>query len=292
MTESEGLNLQERVATLAQDIRRYAIIGIHHAGSGHPGGSLSAADVLAVLYSNQQDIAVIDPTNDDRDIFILSKGHACPALYGAWAARDFIPRYAVSTLRKLGSPLQGHPHVIELPLAETSTGSLGQGFSSAIGVALGLKHQNKSQHVFVMLGDGELQEGEVWEGAMSAAHHGLQNLCAIIDYNKLQSDDRNAAIMGLEPLQDKWTAFGWNAVEVDGHDLDQVSQALRKARTEQSKPTVMIAHTIKGRGVTYMEDQPTWHGSVKLSDDDTRRALTDLNLSQNDIEDWLNGTVH
>ncbi len=230
--------------------------------------------------------------SEDRDRFVLSKGHACPALYATWAACGYISAQSITTLRKLGSPLQGHPHVIDIPLAETSTGSLGQGFSAAIGMALGARHQDSTARIYTMLGDGELQEGQIWEGAMSASHHGLDNLCAIIDYNKLQSDDRNENIMSLEPLAVKWRAFGWNAIEIDGHNLDEIKSALENARATSGIPTVIIAHTIKGKGVSYMEDSAPWHGSVKLSEDDVSRALQDLSLDNATAQDWIHGIVN
>lgn len=230
--------------------------------------------------------------NEDRDRFVLSKGHACPALYATWAAQGFIAPQSISTLRKLGSPLQGHPHVIDMPLAETSTGSLGQGFSAAVGMALGLRHQGKEARVYTLLGDGEMQEGQVWEAAMSASHHKLDNLCTIVDYNKLQSDDFNANIMALEPLAVKWRAFGWNAVEIDGHDFDEIKTAFDAARNTTELPTVIIAHTTKGKGVSYMENSAPWHGSVKLTNDDVSKALQDLSLDNATAQDWIDGIIN
>ncbi len=182
--------------------------------------------------------------------------------------------------------------MVDMPFAETSTGSLGQGFSAAIGMALGARHQGLGSRVYALLGDGELQEGQVWEAAMSASHHGLSNLCAIVDYNKLQSDDRNANIMALEPLAVRWRAFGWNAIEIDGHDFDAIKNALDAARNTDGLPTVIIAHTIKGKGVSYMEDSAPWHGSVKLSNDDISRALQDLSLDNATAQDWIDGIVN
>lgn len=274
---------------LARDIRRIAVSAIYRAGSGHPGGSLSCADLLAALYGAELFIPRDDPDSDNRDRFILSKGHAAPALYAAWAAAGLLPIETALSLRKLGSRAQGHPHVIDMPLAETSTGSLGQGFSVAVGMALGLAHQRRPARVYALLGDGECQEGEVWEAAMSAAHFGLSNLCAIVDYNKLQSDDRNANIMGLEPLDAKWRAFGWSVREIDGHDIGAILSALAAARKDGKKPTVVIAHTIKGKGVPYMEDQPAWHGSVKMTVQQTRDALGALDTAPNLIAELIDG---
>lgn len=279
------------LSKLAETTRRLAIVGIYHAGSGHPGGSLSCADLLACLYGAELHIPTDIATFPLRDRFILSKGHAAPALYAIWAAMGFIPPEELVNLRKLGSRLQGHPHVLDIPLAETSTGSLGQGFSAAIGMAYGLRLHRSSARVYALLGDGEMQEGEVWEGAMFAAHHHIGNLCAIVDYNKLQSDDFNANIMGLEPLAAKWRSFGWHVIEIDGHDNIATLGALKQASTTAGRPSVIIAHTVKGRGVHYMENQPLWHGSVKLTREQAVEALTDLGVSAAATEEWLNGCI-
>jgi transketolase len=279
------------LSKLAEKTRRLAIVGIYHAGSGHPGGSLSCADVLACLYGAELHIPTDIASYPQRDRFVLSKGHAAPALYAIWAAMGFIPAEELVNLRKIGSRLQGHPHVLDLLLAETSTGSLGQGFSAAIGMAFGNRLNQSNARVYALLGDGELQEGEVWEGAMFAAHHHMGNLCAIIDYNKLQSDDFNANIIGLEPLAAKWRAFGWHVIEIDGHDNVAILGALKQASTTAGRPTVIIAHTVKGKGVRFMENGPLWHGSVKLSREQTLEALTDLGVSAADMEDWIDGRV-
>ena len=278
-----------QLEAIACEIRRLSVAAIYHAGSGHPGGSLSCADILAVLYGTALNLPTADHPDGDRDRFILSKGHAAPALYATWAAFGLMPRAEVLTLRKLGSRAQGHPHVLDCPLAESSTGSLGQGFSVSIGMAMGLRLQGRTPRVYALLSDGEMQEGEVWEGAMCAAHYGLANLCAVIDYNKLQSDDRNAAIMGLEPLAQKWRAFGWNTLEINGHDIAGILAAFQAARTEQTLPTVIIAHTTKGKGVPYMEDQAPWHGSVKLTPEQIQTALTALDTDPAKTEGLLNG---
>jgi len=278
-----------RLENHAREIRRIAIAAIFHATSGHPGGSLSCADLLSVLYGSELNLTPADITDANRNRFVLSKGHAAPALYAAWASFGLLDAKTALSLRKLNSAAQGHPHVLDLPLAETSTGSLGQGFSVAIGMALGLRHQRKTARVYTILGDGELQEGEVWEGAMCAAHHRLSNLCAIVDYNKLQSDDRNEAIMGLEPLAQKWRAFGWHTLEIPGHDIAAITAALAEARATQNRPTVLIAHTIKGKGVAYMEDQPPWHGSVKLTREQTESALASLATAAAQTKELLDG---
>ena len=279
----------------ALKIRQLTIASIYHAGSGHPGGSLSCSDMLACLYGAEMNVTPASfagpEPNPNRDRFILSKGHAVPALYAAAAVHGFIDYSALRDLRRARTRMQGHPHVRDTPFVETSTGSLGQGFSVAIGVALALKHQDSEARSYVMLGDGELQEGEVWEGAMCAAHYQLDNFCALIDYNKLQSDDTNANIMGLEPLGEKWRAFGWNTVEIDGNSVPDILRALKAAGAKKSQPTVIIAHTVKGKGVSFMEGQPQWHGSVKLSPEDARRALRDLNLSETEIDNYLAGEM-
>lgn len=276
--------LHARLAALAAEIRGHSVAGIYHAGSGHPGGALSCADLLACLYGAELNVAPDRIADPHRDRFILSKGHAAPALYGAGAALGFVKPAAIRTLRKLGSPLQGHPHVLDLPWVETSTGSLGQGFSVALGLALGLRHKGSPARVYAMLGDGELQEGEVWETAMAGAHFRLSNLVAVIDYNKLQSDDRNAAIMGLEPLAQKWRAFGWRTQEIDGHDIAAILAAFREASAVQGQPAAIIAHTVKGKGVSWMEDAPAWHGSVKLTREQTVSALAELGCDDAAIE--------
>jgi transketolase len=278
-----------RLAEAALAIRRIAVAAIYHAGSGHPGGSLSAAEILACLYGAEMNIWPEQLSDPDRDRFVLSKGHAAPALYGAGAHFGFCRFRDALTLRKLGSRYQGHPHVLDLPWVETSTGSLGQGFSVALGMAMGLKLKKSEARAYTLLGDGELQEGEVWEAAMCAAHHRLDNLLAIVDYNKLQSDARNARIMGLEPLAAKWRAFGWNVREVDGHDIGLLLDAFAEAAEMKGKPSVVIAHTVKGKGVAFMEDQPAWHGSVKLTPAQAAEALAGLGMDAAQMKEMLHG---
>ncbi|HWC63728.1 MAG TPA: transketolase [Rhizomicrobium sp.] len=279
--------LAARMAGTANAIRRISIASIYHATSGHPGGALSAADLLACIYG----AALRSGDDFSRDRFVLSKGHSAPALYATGAQFGLCSIKDALSLRKLGSKFQGHPHVAELPWVETSTGSLGQGFSVAIGMGLGLKMKKSPARVYTMLGDGELQEGEVWEGAMFAAHHKLDNLIAILDYNKLQSDDSNANIMGLEPLGEKWRSFGWQVQEIDGHNISLILDALEKAAMRNSRPHMIIAHTVKGRGVPYMENIPLWHGSVKLTAEQTRAALRALGTAENELDKWINGDV-
>jgi transketolase len=281
--------LVEKLVFAAKAIRTVAIAAIYHAGSGHPGGCLSSADLLASLYGSELNVWPSEGDNPARDRFVMSKGHAAPALYAAGAHFGFCSTDDVLRLRKLGSPFQGHPHVCDLPWVETSTGSLGQGFSVALGMALGLKLKRNPARVYAMLGDGELQEGEVWEAAMCAAHHRLDNLLAVIDYNKLQSDDRNANIMGLEPLADKFRAFGWDVHEIDGHDLAAILLSFEHAGNIEGKPSVVIAHTIKGKGVPFMENVPHWHGSVKLSREQAGDSLTALGSNETEIARLLDG---
>lgn len=273
--------------TLAKRIRIGSLAAIYHAGSGHPGGSLSAADLLAVLWGQE----LQSPCQGGSHRFVLSKGHACPALYAAAAEVGILARSALLTFRKLGSMLQGHPHVLCTPWVEASTGSLGQGFSSAIGMAMGLRYRNRPERVYVLLGDGELQEGEVWEGAMCAAHYRLDNLCAIVDYNKMQSDDFNDRIMNLEPLGPKWEAFNWHVLQINGHDYGQILKAFEVVRQVQGKPALIIAHTVKGKGVSFMEGVPAWHGSVKLREKEFQTALQDLDVPEHEIGSYLNGTI-
>jgi transketolase len=278
--------LEAQLAQAARFVRMHSIASIYHAGSGHPGGAMSSADLFACLYGAEMNVwpkGVADPT---RDRFTLSKGHAAPALYAVGAYYGFCDRKESLKLRKLNSPFQGHPHVLDLPWVETSTGSLGQGISVAIGMAIGLRIQKNPARVYTMLGDGELQEGEVWEAAMSAAHHKLSTLTALIDYNKLQSDNTNDAIMRLEPLADKWRAFGWHVQEIDGHDIAAILAALKLAG-ESDLPSVIIAHTVKGKGVPYMENIPLWHGSVKFTRQQAEDALAALGADAAEIEDFL-----
>lgn len=272
---------------LARAIRRNALVAIHAAGSGHPGGSLSCADLLAQLYGGELPEPGRVPEEGARSRLVLSKGHAAPALYGAAAALGWIPAAELRSLRRLGSRLQGHPHVGSTPFAETSTGSLGQGFAVACGMALGLRQQRGPARSYALLGDGELQEGQVWETAMFAAHHGLDRLTALVDYNKLQSDDRNAHVLGLEPLVDRWASFGWHVQEIDGHDPEAIEGAVAAAKAEGGRPSAIVAHTVKGKGVSFMEDLPRWHGSVKMSDEELRAALGELGVPEGDPDAWL-----
>jgi transketolase len=236
-----------------------------HAGSGHPGGSLSVIDVLVAIMFGRLRHDPARPDWPDRDRIVLSKGHAVPALYTVMAAAGYFPEERLITLRKLGSPLQGHPDRTALPGIEAATGSLGEGLSVALGMALGLKLSRSAARVYCILGDGEIQEGQVWEAAMSAPklgqpHHPLDNLTVILDYNKIQLDDFVAKILDLEPVVAKWQSFGWPVLEIDGHSLDQIGKALDQAEATKGRPTLVVAHTVKGKGVSFMENNPDWHG--------------------------------
>lgn len=260
---------------IAQRVRRALLQSIVDAGSGHPGGSLSAADILVALYFAEMNHEPAQPEAPGRDRFVLCKGHAYPALYAVLAEAGYFPRAELSRLRHLGALLEGHPHVT-IPGVDMTTGSLGQGLSAAAGMALGARLAGRSFRAYALLGDGELAEGQVWEAALFAAHHRLANLTAIIDYNKLQSDDYNRVIMGLEPLLDKWRAFGWHAEELDGHDFVALRGALEAARAERERPSLLLAHTVKGKGVSFMEGVPSWHGSCVPSGEELAVALAEL----------------
>jgi len=283
----DGADIEVQIAEAARFVRRHTIASIYRATSGHPGGALSCADILACLYGAELNVWPSTVQDPNRDRFVLSKGHACPALYAIGAYHGFCDKAEALALRKLGRPFQGHPHVRDLPWVETSTGSLGQGFSVAVGMAMGLKMQKLSARAYALLGDGELQEGEVWEAAMCAAHHKLDNLCVIIDYNKLQSDAPNETIMRLEPLADKWRAFGWTVFEIDGHNIPEILSTLHLAASTHDRPSVLIAHTVKGKGVPYMENSPAWHGSVKLTRQQAVEALVALGATGQEITEYL-----
>ena len=276
------------LTTRAREARRLALLAIHAAGSGHPGGALSCLDLLTALYKRMR-FDPADPQLPERDRLILSKGHSAPALYAAAAVAGLCSPDDLQGLRKLGHPLQGHPHVRTTPWVEASTGSLGHGFSAALGMAMGLRHQGIDARVYAILGDGEMQEGETWEALMAAAHFGLGRLCAILDYNKFQSDDTIARVMAIEPLADKIRSFGWRLEEIDGHDFGQIDAALNRAEQINDTPTFIIAHTLKGKGVEFMEGRPDWHGSLKMSDADLELSLRQLGATADEIQRYLHG---
>jgi transketolase len=247
---------------MAKQLRRDVITMIATAGSGHPGGSLSAADIVTALYFKVMRHDPKNPQWPDRDRFVLSKGHAAPILYAALAECGYFPVEELSTLRKLDSRLQGHTDRTLTPGVEMSAGSLGQGLSYGIGIALAGRLDKRDYQVYVLLGDGECEEGQVWEAAMFAPHHRMDRLTAIVDHNDLQLDGRVCDIMGIEPLADKWRAFNWHVLEINGHDMGEILKALKKAREIKGKPTVIIAHTIKGKGVSFMEGNVDFHGKA------------------------------
>jgi len=256
-----------KLDAVAREGRVQIIRMLTHAGSGHPGGSLSVIDILVDLYFNRMRYDPRRPTWEDRDRFVLSKGHCVPAQYFCMAKAGFFPESQLLTLRKLGSPLQGHPDRVALPGIEAATGSLGQGLSVATGMALGLKLAGKSARVYCVLGDGEMQEGQVWESLMSAPklgapHHHLDNLCVILDDNGIQLDDFVKKILDLEPVVEKLKSYGWPVLDVNGHDIGQIDKALDQAEATRSGPTFIVAHTVKGKGVSFMENQPEWHGKA------------------------------
>jgi transketolase len=266
----------DELKRIARDLRIDIIKMIGAAGSGHPGGSLSEVELLTALYWNVMRHDPKNPTWSDRDRFILSKGHGCPALYAALARTGYIDPALLMTLRKLGSPLQGHPDKRMLPILEASTGSLGQGISIGIGTAIAAKLDQFDYHTFVMIGDGESQEGQIWEAAMFAPFHKLSNLTVIVDNNHQQLDDFTDVILSLKPFAEKWRAFGWDVLEIDGHDFTQVIPALAKARANTSdKPTCVLANTIKGKGVSFMEGQIKWHG-IAPKPDEVAAAVKEL----------------
>ncbi len=269
-----GTNLKDLKA-MAQKIRCHIIRMTTLAGSGHPGGSLSAVEILTYLYFKEMKVNPLDPKGEDRDRFVLSKGHAAPVLYATLAEKGFFPTADLGTLRKIDSYLQGHPDMKKVPGVEMSTGSLGTGFSTAIGMALANKMDKKDNYVYALLGDGETQEGQIWEAAMSGAHYKLNNLIAILDYNGLQIDGEISKVMSPEPFPDKWKAFGWNVVEINGHDFEELEMAMLKAKECKTQPTIIIAKTIKGKGVSYMENEAGWHGKCP-SLEEMEAALCEL----------------
>jgi len=265
----------ELLKARAKTIRQHIIRMISKAGSGHPGGSLSAVEILVALYFHKLQINPKDPKWPDRDRFLLSKGHAAPVWYAALAEAGFFPVSQLDTLRKMGSILQGHPDMKRTPGVEMSSGSLGQGLSISNGIAIAGKLDKKSYRVYVLLGDGECQEGQVWEAAMASAHYKLDNLCGLIDYNGLQIDGPIEKIMSPLPLTEKWTAFGWQVINVDGHNIEDIIAALDKAETVKGKPTMIICRTVKGKGVSFMENKHGWHGKSP-SAQETEQALKEL----------------
>ena len=272
MEEAMDIKALEKTAA---EIRVGVVKAIHNAGSGHPGGSLSAADIVTALYFSEMNVDPKNPKMEGRDKFILSKGQAGPVQYSALALKGYFPMEDFMTLRKLGSKFQGHPDMNKVPGIEMSTGSLGQGFAAAGGMAIANKLSNDPGRIYVLLGDGEIQEGIVWEAAMSAAHYKLDNMVGILDYNGLQIDGKNEDVMTVAPVADKFRAFGWNVLEINGHDFEEILDAFAKARECKGKPTMIVAKTVKGKGVSFMEDNAGWHGKAP-NDEETEQAVAEL----------------
>ncbi len=273
----------KRLQIAAVKVRMGVIEGTHSAKAGHPGGSLSAADVFAYLYNKELKIDPATPKWEDRDRFVLSKGHTAPGLYAALANRGFFPVEELKTLRHIGARLQGHPNMNTVPGVDMSTGSLGQGVSCAAGMALAAKHLGKSCRVYTLLGDGEIQEGQVWEALMLGAHYHLDNLCVIIDNNGLQIDGRIADVMSPYPIVDKVKAFGYEVVEVNGNDMEDLEGAFAHARATKGKPTCIVMKTTKGKGVSFMENQASWHGTAP-NDEQYAIAMGELNAQLAELE--------
>ena len=265
----------EELRSLAKTVRGDIVSMLTESCSGHPGGSLSAPDILTTLFFGEMNIDPKNPKDADRDRFVLSKGHAAPVLYSVLARRGYFPVEELSTLRKIGSRLQGHPSMKCLPGIDMSTGSLGQGISVAVGMSLAGKIDNKDYRVYALLGDGELEEGQVWEAAMSAAHYKLDNLTAFIDFNGLQIDGDITKVMNPSPIDKKFEAFGWNVLVIDGHDIGEILNAIEKAKNCKGKPTVVICNTIKGKGVSFMENQASWHGTAP-NKEQCKQALAEI----------------
>ncbi len=266
----------KKLSSIAAKIRLGALEAVHSASSGHPGGSLSIADILAYLYFEEMNVNPSEPEWEDRDRLVLSKGHTAPALYAALAERGYFDAESLKTLRQVGSVLQGHPDMKHIPGVDMSTGSLGLGISAACGMALAGKLKNKSYRVYAILGDGECEEGQVWEAAMFASHYKLDNLTAFVDFNGLQIDGRIEDVINPAPFDKKFESFGWNVITIDGHDLAQIEMAVNSAKQCKDKPTVIVAKTLKGKGVSFMEDNVKWHGSAP-NDEQYQAAVSEIN---------------
>ena len=265
----------EELKSMAKNIRADIVTMLTESASGHPGGSLSAADIVTTLFFKEMNIDPSYDKNPNRDRFVLSKGHAAPVLYSALARKGFFDVEELKTLRKFGSRLQGHPSMKCLPGVDMSTGSLGQGISTAVGMALAGKLDNKDYRVYTLLGDGELEEGQVWEAAMCAAHYKLDNLTAFIDFNGLQIDGDITKVMNPTPIDTKFEAFGWNVMIIDGHSIEEIIDALEKAKNHKGQPTAIVCKTVKGKGVSFMENQAGWHGNAP-NKEQCEKALAEI----------------
>lgn len=269
------INDIEELRTIAKEIRRGIIEEVYSANSGHPGGSLSCVDILTVLYFNQMNINPEKPNDENRDRFVLSKGHAAPALYSTLANRGYFPKEELKTLRHLGSKLQGHPDMNKVPGVDMSTGSLGQGLSVANGMAMASKLNSNGLRVYCLLGDGEIEEGQVWEAAMTAVHRKLDNLCVIVDNNNLQIDGTIEEVKNPYPISEKFDSFGFYVIEIDGNSIEQLINAFQTAKTVKGMPTAIIAKTTKGKGVSFMENQVGWHGKAP-NEEQYHQAMQEL----------------
>ncbi len=267
----------EALANIANDIRIGIIEQVYNANSGHPGGSLSCADILSVLYFNQMNIDPKNPNARERDRFVLSKGHCSPALYATLARKGYFNKELLKGFRKIESNLQGHPDMKKVPGVDMTTGSLGQGLSVAVGMAISSKINHDGYRVYCLLGDGEIQEGQIWEAAMSASKYKLDNLCAIVDYNHLQIDGNIENVAGLKYIREKFEAFGFNIIEVDGHNIQELIEAFNIAKHKKGLPSVVIAHTIKGKGISFMEEKAEWHGKAP-NKEEYEQAINELKL--------------
>ena len=265
----------EQLEKHALNIRKNILLEVHAANSGHPGGSLSAVEILVSLYFKEMNLSKENIDSPDRDKFVLSKGHASPLLYAVLAEKGILDQKELTSFRKINSKLQGHPNMNLVKGVEMSTGSLGQGLSASVGMALSARIKNIHSRVYTLLGDGELEEGMIWEAAMSAAHYKLDNLLAIVDNNNLQIDGPITEVMSPYPIFDKFKAFGWHVIEVDGHNYDELFKAYAEAKKIKEKPTCIIAHTIKGKGVSFMENQVGWHGKAP-NDEQFKLAMNEL----------------
>ena len=273
----------EKLKKIANEVRKGIVIGTHAAKAGHPGGSLSIADILTYLYFEDMNVDPADPRKADRDRLVLSKGHAAPALYAVLAERGFFPKEELETLRHVGSRLQGHPNMNDTPGVDMSTGSLGQGVSAAVGMALAAKHWDEGYRTYAILGDGEIEEGQVWEAAMFAGNHGLDNICFVVDHNGLQIDGSNEEVNDPMPIADKFRAFKFNVIEVaDGNDMGQIREAFEVARAHKGEPTCFVAETVKGKGVSYMENQVGWHGKAP-NDEQFEQAMAELTAAGKEL---------
>lgn len=269
----------EALANIANEIRMGAIEQVYEAQSGHPGGALSCADILAVLYFNQMNIDPKQPNAPARDRFVLSKGHCSPALYATLARKGYFDKEILTGFRKIESNLQGHPDMKKIPGVDMTTGSLGQGMSAAVGMAIGSKMDSAGCRVYCLVGDGEIEEGQIWEAAMTASKNKLDNLCVIVDHNGLQIDGKVEEVAGLVDIKEKFESFGFYTIEMDGHDIEEIIHSFQAARQEKGRPTAIIANTIKGKGVSFMEGKAEWHGKAP-NKEEYEEAINELKLQQ------------